>query len=67
MWNHRAAIRKEWALGAQRIDGRTGRRRFRHVRIRHAAMMFAIAAAAGGQIRLGVNEQRGANRRKAEQ
>jgi hypothetical protein len=68
--NHRAAIRKERTLGAQRIDRRARRRhlnRVCHIPIRHAAVMFAIAAATCRQVRLGVLKQCGASQREAEQ
>lgn len=66
----RAAVGKERTPGTQRTGRRTGWRRFRHAPvhlIRHAAMMFAIAPAAGGQVRFGVCEQRRCYEREAEQ
>ena len=64
--NHCAVVGKERTPDTERIDCRTGRWRFRHVPIHHAAMMFAIAAAAGGQVRFGVSKQRGRDQREAE-
>ncbi len=64
--NHYTAVGKQRAPDPQRIDCHTGRWRPRHIPVHHVAMMFAIAAAAGGQVRLVFYKQRGRDRRKAE-
>ena len=62
--NH--AARKERTAGALCTDGHAGRRCLRRISVHHGAMVLAAAAAAGRQIRFGVDKQRGANQREAE-